>query len=128
VTACSGIAHLASLADVPIVGLFGPTNPGFTGPFSDKLRVVKLNLPCSPCYGTDFVTGCGNAICMSMLYPEIVFDAVVESLKGKPSPPVPWVDTTDVREPILSWSTGRGLLRKRYLKQSQYCGSTEEQY
>ena len=36
VCACSGISHLAAAADVPIVGLYGPTNPGFYGSLHAK--------------------------------------------------------------------------------------------
>ena len=38
-----GVFHIAAASDVPIVGLFGPTNPVATGPFPVKLqhKVIK---------------------------------------------------------------------------------------
>ena len=101
VAADSGIGHIAALAGVPIVGLFGPGNPGFTVPFSDKLRVVRLNLECAPCYRIGFITGCGNPICMSMLEPDTVFSAVIDTLEGGPVPPIPWLSPTTATQPSM---------------------------
>jgi heptosyltransferase-2 len=99
VTGCSGAAHMAAAADVPIVGLFGPTNPGFTGPFSRKLRVIRRALACSPCYRTDFVRGCGEPVCMSGIEPDAVLTAVLECLAGAPERRPPWLPTTNATAP-----------------------------
>lgn len=99
VSACSGAAHLGALAGVPIVGLFGPTNPGFTGPFSRRLYVVRRGLACSPCYRADFQSGCGTPVCMSRIgYPE-AFAAVQDAIADRPPPPVPWLAATDAVAP-----------------------------
>lgn len=46
----NGLMHLASIQGVPVVGVFGPTDPGRTRPFWQPHTVVHLDLPCRPCY------------------------------------------------------------------------------
>jgi len=46
----SGPMHLANALGVPVVGVFGPTDPAVTGPFAPPSRVVKKDVPCWPCY------------------------------------------------------------------------------
>jgi heptosyltransferase-1 len=46
----SGPLHLAAALDRPIVCLSGPTNPRRTGPYGRPECVIRLDLPCSPCY------------------------------------------------------------------------------
>jgi len=50
ITADSFPMHLAAAYGRPLVALFGPTHPGRTGPYGALDRVVRLDLPCSPCY------------------------------------------------------------------------------
>ena len=45
----TGPMHLASALGVPVVGVFGPTDPAATAPFSQPSRVVKKDVPCWPC-------------------------------------------------------------------------------
>jgi heptosyltransferase II len=99
VTGCSGASHMAAAVDVPIVGLYGPTNPGFTGPFSTKLRTLRAGLVCSPCYRKEFTRGCGDPVCMSAIAPDTVFAAVLDSLAGTPSRRAPWLATTNATGP-----------------------------
>jgi heptosyltransferase-2 len=61
---CNGLSHLASVVDTPVVGIYGPTDPNYTGPYSENLKIVSLDLECSPCYNRDFLLGCGDPICM----------------------------------------------------------------
>ncbi|RKY04917.1 hypothetical protein DRP77_02510 [Candidatus Poribacteria bacterium] len=42
--------HMAAAVKTPVIGIFGPTNPRATGPFSPKSAVVSLSLGCQPCY------------------------------------------------------------------------------
>jgi len=46
----TGPMHLANALGVPVVGIFGPTDPAVTGPFGPSSRVVKKDVPCWPCY------------------------------------------------------------------------------
>jgi len=45
----TGPMHLANALRVPVVGIFGPTDPAVTGPFEQPSRVVKHDVPCWPC-------------------------------------------------------------------------------
>lgn len=48
----SGPVHLAAALGIPTVSIFGPSNHLVSGPFGNKHKVVRKDLPCSPCYGT----------------------------------------------------------------------------
>lgn len=62
---CNGISHIASVLDINIIGIYGPTNPYHTGSYSQKLEVISNNLECAPCYKRGFTKGCGKPRCMS---------------------------------------------------------------
>ena len=99
VTSCSGASHLAAWAGVPIVGIYGPTNPGYTGPFSRQLRVVRKGWACSPCYRPGFISGCGTPVCMTEIKPQDVFNAVVATLKHEATTGAPVLATTRAMSP-----------------------------
>ena len=42
--------HLATLLGVPVVAVFGSTEPRLTGPLGTKNRVVRHQVECSPCF------------------------------------------------------------------------------
>ena len=45
----SGLLHVASALNRPVVALYGPTDPDHAPPFSDLARSMSLRLPCAPC-------------------------------------------------------------------------------
>ena len=45
----SGLLHIASALNRPVIGLYGPTDPDHAPPFSDMARAMSLRLPCAPC-------------------------------------------------------------------------------
>lgn len=49
VTGDSGPMHLAVAVGTRVVALLGPTDPGWTGPYSSTAIVLTRRLPCSPC-------------------------------------------------------------------------------
>jgi ADP-heptose:LPS heptosyltransferase len=49
VTGDTGPMHLASAVGTPIVALFGPADPRRYGPRSPLQRILRVDLPCSPC-------------------------------------------------------------------------------
>jgi heptosyltransferase-2 len=67
----SGIMHLASSLDIPVVGIFGPTDPFYVGPLNRKSVVVREEMECSPCY----LKGCADRMCMKKLEVKKVLDA-----------------------------------------------------
>jgi heptosyltransferase-2 len=50
VTNDSGLMHAAAALGVPLVALFGSTDPQATGPFTPKATVLRHPLACSPCF------------------------------------------------------------------------------
>lgn len=50
VTNDSGLMHAAAALSVPLVALFGSTDPGSTGPFTSRATVIRHPWPCSPCF------------------------------------------------------------------------------
>lgn len=60
----SGIMHLASAFDIPVIGLFGPTDPFYVGPQNSRSIVIqKRDLECVPCY----LKGCKDRTCMKRI-------------------------------------------------------------
>lgn len=49
VTGDTGPMHLAAAMDTPVVALFGPSNPVRYGPRATRERILRIDLPCSPC-------------------------------------------------------------------------------
>jgi len=50
VTNDSGLMHAAAALGVPLVAIFGSTDPAATGPFTSQASVLHHPLPCSPCF------------------------------------------------------------------------------
>lgn len=73
ITTDSGPMHLAAAAGIPVIALFGPTDPARTGPYGAGHTIIRTELPCSPC----FLKKCSTKQCMKDISSEQVF-AVVE--------------------------------------------------
>ena len=50
VTNDTGPMHAAAALGKPLVALFGPTEPHRTGPYGRLESVLRIELPCSPCF------------------------------------------------------------------------------
>jgi heptosyltransferase-2 len=50
VTNDSGPMHIGAAFDVPIAAVFGPTDWRKTSPWSEKAKVVRVDVDCSPCH------------------------------------------------------------------------------
>jgi heptosyltransferase-2 len=49
VTNDSGPMHIAAALGVPLAAIFGPTDWRTTSPWTDKARIVRVGVDCSPC-------------------------------------------------------------------------------
>ena len=49
ITGDTGPMHLAAAMDTPVVALFGPSQPWRYGPLASRQRILRVDLPCSPC-------------------------------------------------------------------------------
>jgi len=76
VTPDTGPMHLAAAVKAPLIALFGPTAPWRTGPYGDHNRVIRKDLPCSPC----FRKKCDTLECMTSITVEEVLRAALKKL------------------------------------------------
>jgi heptosyltransferase I len=74
----SGPMHIAAALGRPLVTPYGPTSPVRTGPYRRMDAVIRLDIPCSPC----FSRRCSHQSCLQWLTPELVLREVATQLKG----------------------------------------------
>lgn len=75
----TGLMHVAAAFRVPIVAVFGSTDPAATGPISTNARIVRHSIDCSPCLKEECAT---DHRCMLSIEPEEVWQEM-EGLKGE---------------------------------------------
>jgi len=74
----TGTMHLASLLGLPVVAIFGSTEPRLTGPLGHGHIVLRHQVECSPC----FLRECPiDFRCMKTVSPQEVVDAVLSILR-----------------------------------------------
>ena len=82
----SGAMHVAAAVGVPVVAVFGPTDPGGTRPLTPQLSLVQRKVACSPC----FLRHCPiDHRCMKSVELQMVIDAV----RGRLAGPAPMAET-----------------------------------
>jgi len=99
VCGCTGTGHLAAAQGRPVVGIYGPTNPLETGPWSKHLYYVRRGYACSPCYRYGFTRGCAQPICMSSIPASEVKQAILSALLDMPPVRLITLRTKEVFEP-----------------------------
>src|SRR5213596_832207 len=77
----TGTMHLAALLGVPVVAIFGSTEPRLTGPLGGGHIILRHHVECSPC----FLRECPiDFRCMKAVRSQEVADAVLSILGEKP--------------------------------------------
>jgi lipopolysaccharide heptosyltransferase I len=71
----TGVMHLAALAGLPVVAIFGPTDLLVNGPFGEGHTIVRADLECSPCRDK----GCRSRECLQSITVDEVFTCVMAS-------------------------------------------------
>lgn len=73
-----GPMHFAALANVPVVGIFGPTNPAEKLPLHGKATAVwgGEHLSCRPCYDNKLYAPCSANECVTSVSAARVWEAV----------------------------------------------------
>jgi heptosyltransferase II len=79
----SGAMHVAAAVGLPVVAIFGPTDPLGTAPVTPRRTIVQQKPYCSPCFLRRCPT---DHRCMKAISAEMVHRAVV-----------PWLDSVEVR-------------------------------
>lgn len=85
----SGPMHLAVAVKTPVVGIFGPTHPAYTGPLGPQDRIAWAGVSCAPCFHPEefaianswkgkkpFHCALGTNDCMRQLMPDQVHKLV----------------------------------------------------
>ena len=78
----SGLMHLASAVGTRVLGILGLTDPQMTGPWGSRTHVIRMELPCSPCYVEGYQKHCLHHACLNELSADDVFSVALGLLKG----------------------------------------------
>ena len=77
----SGLLHIASALNRPVVALYGSTDPNYAPPLSEIARTISLRLECSPCRQRECPLG--HHDCMTKMSVDRVWSEVVPILARK---------------------------------------------
>jgi heptosyltransferase-2 len=70
----SGLMHMASALNVPLIAVFGSTDPVATGPRGPRSRIVRHQVDCAPC----MIPECSRDFqCMLSIEPEDVWNELL---------------------------------------------------
>ena len=71
----SGAMHVAAAVDLPVIGIFGSTDPEGTAPVTEQFTLIRESVSCSPC----FLRQCPvDHRCMERITVDSVFTAAMQ--------------------------------------------------
>ena len=82
ITNDTGPRHFAAAFGVPVVTIFGSTNPAWTNTFFKGERIVQAKVSCGPCQ--EKVCKEKRHLCMDLITPDMVLAPAVELLENWP--------------------------------------------
>jgi len=75
----TGPTHLAAALEVPVVGLYGPSDPKRNSPYGTKNIIIQKDIPCVSCWKRE----CDKIDCMKNISVDEVFEACMRLLVTK---------------------------------------------
>ena len=75
----SGLMHIAAALGLPLVAIFGPTEPGRTAPLANRFRLLHHGADCAPCQRRECPV---DHRCMTVVSVDEVLGAVAELWEG----------------------------------------------
>lgn len=77
----SGLLHIASALNRPLVAIYGPTDPDHAPPFSDIATSISLRLKCAPCRQRECPLG--HHDCMQKITADVVWQPLSPLLSAR---------------------------------------------
>ena len=81
----TGTMHLAAALGVPVVAIFGSTEPAWTGPSGAGHTILRHHVPCSPCFQRECPLKQGRYRCFDAITPEMAARAVLATVRHAPA-------------------------------------------
>ena len=75
----TGLAHLAAVANIPAITLYGPTDIALIGTHGEGQQQLESDFDCAPCYQrkcSHADSAAGEPVCMAAWQPKAVWDAI----------------------------------------------------
>ena len=83
----SGLMHAAVAVGTPVVAIYGPTDFRRTAPLGEVHRIIRHELPCSPCFkldGDEQVHLCPHHDCLMTIDADEIFEVITQVCGASP--------------------------------------------
>ncbi|HKS40185.1 MAG TPA: lipopolysaccharide heptosyltransferase II [Blastocatellia bacterium] len=86
----SGLMHVAVAVGTPVIAIYGPTDINRTAPLGPDHKIIRHELPCSPCFkleGDGQVHACSHHDCLMTITPDEVYQVISASSEKEVNSP-----------------------------------------